>query len=549
MLVTDAVSIVCICVLYIMGSIGIFWCWSYITCRQKVEIASRRPHSAILAGILCIMGLLIEWPLVLASFNISFIIPPDNEEMEWNMIIPTNLLSIIVINGTFHIFTYRAWLVYFDMNWNQAMIDAQWRLHINPNETNWWLKHRKTWGNSVLIAFILCADCVIWFIIVGVLTWTKNRREALLSQGVAPIISLIIDFTILLKFPKTKDVFSVSNEIRLGLVMELTLITIYYGVVMLFTPQWHTLGYISIPLIGGVTHFGFICIAFLYPLHRFKYLTNPCALFRKESYDAVRVLSVGDAEDANRKVGHHYGISLNSLSNRQIFTEIMKSHEAFNAYAHHLTKEFCLENLLFFIETQQWIQSLAKKQSYVEYVEDEMYRSDLYSIELTKQLPRSEIVGKELVKEDGTEKALESLKTLGLFNPSMDTIENKVNQLPSTEEYVQCSKLFTKYASNNAHFCINISYIERKQLYIAFGYTENRYDALSWNPKDYLAASFESALLQQKNKMTKKVLFHIFDDARASIYYLLLQALSRFKLTPAYRQLQEHGFLSGLSAE
>ena len=63
---------------------------------------------------------------------------------------------------------------------------------------------------------------------------------------------------------------------------------------------------------------------------------------------------------------------------------IYRHENGFNEFARHLTKEFCIENLLFIVELQQWQTSLGLEMGKIE-------SSDL-NISLLDNAPKSQIV-------------------------------------------------------------------------------------------------------------------------------------------------------------
>eukprot|EP01084_Bolivina_argentea_P066724 121647_1 len=122
--------------LWSLAPFSVCWLWCFYILRNTKEIASRRPYSSMIAGILCIVGFVLKDPFVLAMYNTSFI-----DVIPYAPAI-TNTISQFTNIAPFHIFTYRAYMVYFDIKWNQAMEDVEWRTYIDANESNWFLKNK-----------------------------------------------------------------------------------------------------------------------------------------------------------------------------------------------------------------------------------------------------------------------------------------------------------------------------------------------------------------------------------------------------------------------
>ena len=114
-------SLLCICYLIVLAPVSILALWSFCILRNVTEISARRPQSAILAGAFCIIFFAIDAPFCLAVYNSEFIPIFDY----CNVL--TNLASMIVLMGPPHIFTYRSYMVYFDIKWNVAMAEQSCR--------------------------------------------------------------------------------------------------------------------------------------------------------------------------------------------------------------------------------------------------------------------------------------------------------------------------------------------------------------------------------------------------------------------------------------
>ena len=115
----DIASIAGICLLWILSLFCINWLWSFKILCKREEIKSRRPFSSKLAAIFSIFGLAVHLPMILILLNVSFAHVHDKAY------ILTNILSLFSQSAPFHIFTYRAYMVYYDIKWNLAMKDQE----------------------------------------------------------------------------------------------------------------------------------------------------------------------------------------------------------------------------------------------------------------------------------------------------------------------------------------------------------------------------------------------------------------------------------------
>ena len=276
----DAVSIAVVIFLWIISTICTCWLCSFITLKHRKEIVSRRPISSILAAVLSIFGLAVHLPMIVILLNVSFARGFDEAY------ILTNILTLFAQSAPFHIFTYRAYMVYFDIKWSLAMKDQEWRLHIDPHEKNWFLRHKNTFGNHKFVGFTLFIHWSLWLIIVTVASFVFNDlRLSRIAIGGPGIISIICDFIIYLKFPKFDDLFGISDEITLTIQMEVYGISLYYILFTVVNAEFYTIEYALVGALGAITFFGLMMAVLFYPLKRFDYPACPCNA--KAFFDAV----------------------------------------------------------------------------------------------------------------------------------------------------------------------------------------------------------------------------------------------------------------------
>ena len=153
----DIVCFIDMLILTLLSCICLSLVYSYHQLSFLPEIGSRKPRSSTFIGLLSALGLLLTYPLTILFLNVA-----KFPEFPYN----TSLIAVLVLCtniGIYHVFTYRAWIVYFDIKWNKALEDKKWRLHIDPNESNWFLKNRHTfWGNPRKIGIALFIHISLW---------------------------------------------------------------------------------------------------------------------------------------------------------------------------------------------------------------------------------------------------------------------------------------------------------------------------------------------------------------------------------------------------
>ena len=380
------------------------------------------------------------------------------------------------------------------------------------------------------------------------------------ASGVAPLVT---DFVLFFKFPRYSDVYCISSEIQLTLRVEIICLVGYYLGAALMSPQRGSLTYIWTFFISGTTAFLFSLVVNLYALCKFGMPWLPCrACGAAQShvdrtslaaYVGQRGSGVGDKD----KEEHTNFV--------QKLREILLDKHGFTEFAMHLSKEFCIgmfpdqlsppirykktwtENLFFFVETQQWLRALSKKQGYAVF-RSNAREKDMIHIEMTAHAPKSTIIAVRSLEgppgdsKTGSVKKSKSVAVIvndfshslaGLSRARSGSEEDESEADDDTEfatlsECVQGAALFDKFVSNDAYFCVNISGEARDDLYALFGAKTD----------DAGSLKMESMVRHlRQSKVTKKQMWLAFDESRKSIFLLLLQSLGRFVQTECFPKL------------
>eukprot|EP01084_Bolivina_argentea_P072382 131423_1 len=485
--VTFAASVPLTCIM-------ISWFVAFHYLRTVNAISGRRPLTSLLIGLFCIIGTFISHNINLIFINIT----------EIRYIPFTNLLVYTVVcistSGTYHVITYRAWMLYYDINWNKAMEDSKWRLFIDPEETNWFLKNKSKYASPKRTTMILFVDWLFWFlcgcasIIYGGPNQPRNTLSKLTigSTGCIMLLMMIINIFLFYKMPALNDIYYIRDEMTVLLRFEILFLTSFFTITLILDATPYTSEYVILAICGILSSFSITCITFYYVLRRLKLPANP---FHAKLY-----------VKSQKATNNIYYIDKNSPS--KTLKQIVRDDNGFNLFARHLTKEFCLENLLFFVETQQWLNSLKKSHSVVD------NQSELLTIKFTDTAPKSRIIAQTQSQSDNCIK----------------TDIEQMDNYPTTEEYLQCISIFKKYIANDAYFCINIDSAARLELYNVFGCNMNY--ASNRNNENLMIEALQNTSGIDVNK-----LFHLFDASRTQIYQLLLFAFARFKRTDEYKSL------------
>ena len=125
----------------------------------------------------------------------------------------------------------KMYLLYFDYKFNVASANQIWRLHIEPNETNFYINNKKIFGNQKYILIIVAVFTFLILIIYSITnyivfaeysnnnTQSLNTSLTLIDRIIAEsVVSLFALVAILAMFSKIKqifDKFKIRDEIGL----------------------------------------------------------------------------------------------------------------------------------------------------------------------------------------------------------------------------------------------------------------------------------------------------------------------------------------------
>ena len=261
----------------------------------------------------------------------------------------------------------RLWLICYDINYLHSSLNNGWKSQINAKicSKNWWLKHRKTFGNYDYITrrFLIYGissglTILALYQIYGLQDWIA------LIDGVLYLIPLIFLMFMYCKCPKiTKDDFYFQLEFKTSMIFFIIVLVTYFisGGVAVFDAFFAQI----IQWIVGFIAFSFVSILSTLYIPR---------LIRSQ------------------KQWNDENLEMNTIgAHTQHLEKIFAKQRKFEAFALHLNNEFSLECLLSFIEMIQFKQYF--DQIYNGNVNDEIIVEDLkVKFDFGKEQLRSSIV-------------------------------------------------------------------------------------------------------------------------------------------------------------
>eukprot|EP01084_Bolivina_argentea_P167258 290321_1 len=171
-----------------------------------LTISSRDKTFVYIINVLTLIALLIERPLQLA-YRIWLIINPST-------IWITYIFAIIILGGLFNLFAIKVYHLYFQQKYNSSIADQLWKNTINPNDINWYITHKYTFGNSkYLIKMAMIPFCILITIeLVQVFTIGEGPLFVLI-HAIVILIPIITSITLYIKLKNFEDIYGIKNEI------------------------------------------------------------------------------------------------------------------------------------------------------------------------------------------------------------------------------------------------------------------------------------------------------------------------------------------------
>ena len=369
----------------------------------------------------------------------------------------------------------RLWLICFDINYSHSSKNNQWKSQINIKygEKNWWLNHKKTFGNYEYVT----KRMLIWGILSGILssivmlTFGHSQLTVFIDGCLFgfPVLLIIYSYYICPKISMDKFLFEL--EFKSTVIIFCICLFIYFIAMTIYFFDSY-IGEILIALDASIA-FSFVSIL--------STLWIPKQILRKmEWFD----------EYYNNDGNLH---NLEDIKNHNQLQNIFSDHSCIELFALHLNQEFSLECILAFIEMIQFKQYFNKiyfgnKQDFV-FVDDTKIKFDF-----------------------GNEFELKSSIVYETVNIDLNQNETEIIKHFKLIAYF----LYEKYLIENSELEINISGIYRSQ-----------FDKLMGNKYNWM----------YNVQISGNDLLNIFDQTCAEMFMLMEYSFERFKISEEYKKL------------
>eukprot|EP01083_Nonionella_stella_P196234 722214_1 len=220
-------SIVC-------GIIGLVFVYQFQAYSRSRFLKIRKPTLILLYCLFSLIMLLILSPikLVLHLTGINTLFWLWLFELIHNLCIT----CMLVVIGA------RCWLLYYDHLYSLSTVDMTWRGAINSNQEDFWLRHRKTWGD---FGFIICVSIVVAvavFIALCGISIFALQHQSIQSLHIATLILVVLPcclsiwFITLSKQLKTLSLYDEFQIIQEMKYLSLSTVLILLSSIMCVTP-------------------------------------------------------------------------------------------------------------------------------------------------------------------------------------------------------------------------------------------------------------------------------------------------------------------------
>eukprot|EP00483_Globobulimina_turgida_P004341 UN04350 len=194
-------------------------------------------------------------------------------------------------------------MVYYDIKWNKAMEDSKWRLFIDPNESNWYLRNKTKWGSSKRMFTIIFCNWLFFGICgsVSIIAGGPNTPANKLSKmsiGVPGFIIIPIDAILYFKMPSFNDIYSIHDETKLLLKFKIAFLTSFFIITLVINAQVYTSKYVLLASSGILSSFGITFIMFYYVLKKLNLPTNP---YSAAAYTSAKCMEWDISQSGNMK--------------------------------------------------------------------------------------------------------------------------------------------------------------------------------------------------------------------------------------------------------
>eukprot|EP01084_Bolivina_argentea_P026696 49677_1 len=416
----------------------------------------------------------------------------------------------IMLQGVIFCGLWRFWLIHYDLKIAHCLSQSKWKKYLNSQltENNWFINNKQKYGSTTYVKKVVITMWLIFSVIRITLFQLFLFHPTLLSlaqsiDSVLYLIPIILVLIIGVKAPHIQDKFYLRKEMTYYCLIVIIAIAIY--IIGIVINRIGIIDYYWIQAIfcvdASLSVFGLAMIQTAWITRQIK--MDPA--YRNQHTILSNMNEMNDMQKSNKE------ITMKSYLSEQ---------QGFDKFVQHLQKEFCLEIILFLIETNQF-KELVKKRQKLQFIHEETceeYKTDIYGgIFGEVMVPKSQIVYQIFKDEQPNMEPTKSFRNkilsidgLPEFVMTHSNNRSTINLDEMSKLKTACFLLYDRYIRIGAELELNISYHVRYSLI-----------QLLSNPTQFI---------EKNHDVNKDKLFALFDDAIKEQMSLMMYSFTRFKV-------------------
>eukprot|EP01083_Nonionella_stella_P045929 123043_1 len=288
-------------------------------------------------NIVQLLVLLIDRPFQIVH-RVWVVVPPSTAWI-------SSLFSVLTVGQLLLLLIIKVYHLYFEHQCNVYIAHLSWRKDINPNETNWYIAHQNTWGNSMYLYKLSLIPMVLLVIVEIIQEFVFGQSPILhvVFQVFVIIACLVAAAISYCNIGSFEDAYCIKREVFYQLLFCIIGATSYITINIIFTAVYSDQNRLKWLLIAWSISY-VLClpmglVSTIYPL----YLTIQCKKKRRSDRNKHKYKICPSTSESNEPY-------IKAIE--QLIT-MLSDYKWFKLFMQYLISEFCTENLLFIVELYQ----------------------------------------------------------------------------------------------------------------------------------------------------------------------------------------------------
>ena len=410
----------------------------------------------------------------------------------------------------------RFFLLSYDLNLTNVLINYSWQSVLNPTDSNknikldWYLQNKSKYNNfkwisKVLVPFLILTifiDFMDTKLIAICLKYSHNTYQIINIVNIINILpSWIILFIIYYTIPTINDNFYISWELKYIIILIIVQLIGYSGVVLMSKIYSIKYNILSITVETVENILTKLCDVFLILISTYFVNKKVSYLIQNNKYKTKR-LNINNNNDDHvyLSIDNNSDISINLIENKVSkikhaettieFVKFLSVKDYFQCFADHIIKDLAINTLLAFIEIIQFQQYAQKHAIHDDNDDDDCKYDDeslFQTIKLYPGITKSQIVYQ--------------------MNNDNDNIPYKLK--------CKAHKIFLKYIEYGSYYEVDINAEIREHVINIMMHKDDFLDEYSNNIN---------------------IIIHLFEDIVNELFQIQISSFLRFKMSPQYHK-------------